>query len=66
VLVGDDPASQVYIRSKAKLSAEAGMLSFQHKLRADVSESEILELVAQLSANDRALRLKGVAPTAPG
>jgi methylenetetrahydrofolate dehydrogenase (NADP+)/methenyltetrahydrofolate cyclohydrolase len=52
VLVGDDPASQIYVRSKAKLSAEAGMLSFEHKLGADVSESEILDLVAQLNAND--------------
>jgi methylenetetrahydrofolate dehydrogenase (NADP+)/methenyltetrahydrofolate cyclohydrolase len=52
VLVGDDPASQVYVRSKARLSAEAGMLSFEHKLRADASEAEILDLVAQLNAND--------------
>src|SRR5882672_12073119 len=52
VLVGDDPASQVYVRSKAKLSAEAGMLSFEHKLRADASEAEILDLIAQLNAND--------------
>jgi methylenetetrahydrofolate dehydrogenase (NADP+)/methenyltetrahydrofolate cyclohydrolase len=52
VLVGDDPASQVYVRSKAKLSTEVGMLSFEHKLRADASEPEILDLVAQLNAND--------------
>jgi methylenetetrahydrofolate dehydrogenase (NADP+)/methenyltetrahydrofolate cyclohydrolase len=51
VLVGDDPASQVYVRSKAKLSAEAGMRSFEHKLSAGVSEREILDLVAQLNAN---------------
>jgi methylenetetrahydrofolate dehydrogenase (NADP+)/methenyltetrahydrofolate cyclohydrolase len=52
VLVGDDPASQVYVRSKAKLSGEAGMRSFEHKLRADVSEPELLDLVAQLNANE--------------
>jgi methylenetetrahydrofolate dehydrogenase (NADP+)/methenyltetrahydrofolate cyclohydrolase len=52
VLVGDDPASQVYVRSKARLSAEAGMLSFEHKLRADVPEPQLLDLIAQLNAND--------------
>ncbi len=39
VLVGEDPASQVYVRSKGKQTVEAGMNSFEHKLDADTSEA---------------------------
>ncbi len=51
VLVGEDPASQVYVRSKGKQTVEAGMNSFEHKLDATVSESDLLALVAQLNAD---------------
>ena len=42
VLVGSDPASQVYVRSKGKQTAEAGMNSFEHKLDAEISEDVLL------------------------
>ena len=51
VLVGEDPASQVYVRSKGKMTLEAGMASFEHKLPADTPEAELLALVAQLNAD---------------
>ena len=49
VLVGEDPASQVYVRSKGKQTIEAGMNSYQHKLSADTSEADLLELVNRLN-----------------
>ncbi|MDP9423481.1 MAG: bifunctional methylenetetrahydrofolate dehydrogenase/methenyltetrahydrofolate cyclohydrolase FolD [Pseudomonadota bacterium] len=49
VLVGEDPASAVYVRNKGKATIEAGMESFEHKLPADVSESELLALVERLN-----------------
>ncbi|WP_439107513.1 bifunctional methylenetetrahydrofolate dehydrogenase/methenyltetrahydrofolate cyclohydrolase FolD [Congregibacter sp.] len=52
VLVGEDPASQVYVRNKGKQTAEAGMRSFEHKLPASTSEKELLDLVASLNADD--------------
>ena len=51
VLVGEDPASQVYVRNKGRRTVEAGMASFEHKLDASVSESELLALIARLNAN---------------
>jgi methylenetetrahydrofolate dehydrogenase (NADP+)/methenyltetrahydrofolate cyclohydrolase len=51
VLVGDDPASAVYVRNKEKAVAEAGMASMPHRLPADTSEAELLELVARLNAD---------------
>lgn len=51
VLVGEDPASQVYVRSKGKATVEAGMASFEHRLPADVSQAELLALVATLNAD---------------
>ena len=51
VLVGEDPASAVYVRSKGRATLEAGMQSFQHKLPADTSEDELLALVDQLNAD---------------
>jgi methylenetetrahydrofolate dehydrogenase (NADP+)/methenyltetrahydrofolate cyclohydrolase len=51
VLVGDDPASAVYVRSKGKATLEAGMKSFQHKLPADTSEADLLDLVDRLNAD---------------
>ncbi len=52
VLVGEDPASAVYVRSKNKATAEAGMESFSHQLPADVSEAELLDLVEQLNRGE--------------
>ena len=51
VLVGEDPASSVYVRSKSKMVAEAGMRAFDHKLPASTSEAELLSLVAKLNAD---------------
>ena len=51
VLVGEDPASQVYVRSKGKQTLECGMASFEHKLPADTTEAELLALVDQLNAD---------------
>jgi methylenetetrahydrofolate dehydrogenase (NADP+)/methenyltetrahydrofolate cyclohydrolase len=51
VLVGEDPASQVYVRNKGQQTVECGMNSFEHKLHADTSEDELLSLVAQLNAD---------------
>ncbi len=51
VLVGQDPASQVYVRNKAKQTAETGMLSVEHKLPASTPEAELLALVAKLNAD---------------
>jgi len=53
VLVGDDPASQIYVRSKARACAEAGIASFEHRLPADAGVAAILELVARLNTDDR-------------
>ena len=53
VLVGEDPASAVYVRNKAKATIEAGMESFEHKLPAETSESELLALVERLNADPR-------------
>jgi len=54
VLVGEDPASQVYVRSKGKQTVEAGMESFEHKLDASTSEADLLALVEKLN-NDPAV-----------
>jgi methylenetetrahydrofolate dehydrogenase (NADP+) / methenyltetrahydrofolate cyclohydrolase len=52
VLVGDDPASQVYVGNKRKLSEEIGMRSIHHGLGADTPQDELLALVAELNADD--------------
>ena len=51
VLVGEDPASSVYVRSKGKATLEAGMASFEHKLAADTSEADLLALVERLNGD---------------
>jgi methylenetetrahydrofolate dehydrogenase (NADP+)/methenyltetrahydrofolate cyclohydrolase len=51
VLVGEDPASQVYVRNKARQTAEVGMNSFEHKLDASTPEAELLALVEKLNAD---------------
>ncbi|MGF1550814.1 MAG: bifunctional methylenetetrahydrofolate dehydrogenase/methenyltetrahydrofolate cyclohydrolase FolD [Sphingomonadaceae bacterium] len=52
VLVGDDPASAVYVRAKEKAVAQAGMRGFVHRLPGDLAEAELLALVARLNAAD--------------
>jgi methylenetetrahydrofolate dehydrogenase (NADP+)/methenyltetrahydrofolate cyclohydrolase len=52
ILVGDDPASHVYVGSKHKASHEAGIESRDHRFAADTPESEIIDLVAELNADD--------------
>ncbi|MCL6286205.1 bifunctional methylenetetrahydrofolate dehydrogenase/methenyltetrahydrofolate cyclohydrolase FolD [Ruegeria sp. 2012CJ41-6] len=49
VLVGEDPASQVYVRSKGKMTVEVGMNSYEHKLDADTPEDVLLALIDQLN-----------------
>ena len=49
VLVGEDPASQVYVRSKGKQTAEVGMNSYEHKLPADTAEADLLALIKRLN-----------------
>jgi methylenetetrahydrofolate dehydrogenase (NADP+)/methenyltetrahydrofolate cyclohydrolase len=49
VLVGEDPASKVYVRNKAAQTVEVGMASFEHKLPATTSQSELLALVKRLN-----------------
>ncbi len=51
VLVGEDPASQVYVRNKGKQTIEAGMQSFEHKLPVETSEADLLALIARLNAD---------------
>ncbi len=51
VLVGEDPASQVYVRSKGKMTREVGMNSFEHRLAADKSESDLLALIGRLNSD---------------
>ncbi len=52
VLAGDDPASEVYVTSKRRLTEEVGMRSVHHELAADASRAELLELVVRLGADD--------------
>ncbi len=51
VLVGEDPASQVYVRSKGKQTVEVGMNSYEHKLDADTDEGTLLALIDQLNSD---------------
>ena len=51
VLVGQNPASEVYVKSKSKAVAEAGMRPFDHKLPESVSEAEVLALIGKLNAD---------------
>jgi methylenetetrahydrofolate dehydrogenase (NADP+)/methenyltetrahydrofolate cyclohydrolase len=50
VLVGEDPASQVYVRSKSKATQDAGMASFEHKLPAATSEAVLVGLIGKLNS----------------
>ena len=52
VLVGDDPASEIYVRNKGRKTLELGMESFQHILPESTTQDDLLNLVAELNAND--------------
>lgn len=52
ILVGEDPASQVYVRNKGKQTLECGMNSYEHKLPAETSEADLLALIAKLNADE--------------
>lgn len=52
ILVGDDPASQIYVRSKARKTVEVGMRSFEHRMPAATREEELLSLIASLNADE--------------
>ncbi|MGQ7844202.1 bifunctional methylenetetrahydrofolate dehydrogenase/methenyltetrahydrofolate cyclohydrolase FolD [Granulosicoccus sp. 3-233] len=52
VLVGEDPASQVYVRNKARQTVEVGMQSFEHRLDADTDQQTLLDLIEQLNDDD--------------
>jgi methylenetetrahydrofolate dehydrogenase (NADP+)/methenyltetrahydrofolate cyclohydrolase len=51
VLVGEDPASAVYVRSKGKATREAGMQSFEHRLPADVDQDDLLAVIDRLNGD---------------
>ena len=53
VLIGEDPASAVYVRSKNRATAEAGMAGFAHSLPDTISEAELLQVVTDLNADER-------------
>jgi methylenetetrahydrofolate dehydrogenase (NADP+)/methenyltetrahydrofolate cyclohydrolase len=53
ILVGDDPASRVYVRNKGRACADAGFHSEQHDMPASSSEAEVLERVRRLNADPR-------------
>ena len=52
VLVGEDPASQIYVRNKNKQTGEVGMTSFEHKLDAGTDQQTLLDLIAELNNDD--------------
>lgn len=52
VLVGEDPASQVYVRNKAQQTVEVGMASFEHRMDTTTAEADLLELIATLNTDD--------------
>ena len=66
VLVGDDPASQIYVRSKTAACAEAGIKTFDHRLPAATSDGELLALVASLNTDARVDGILIQLPLPPG
>jgi methylenetetrahydrofolate dehydrogenase (NADP+)/methenyltetrahydrofolate cyclohydrolase len=65
VLVGEDPASAVYVRNKQKACAEVGIEGFAHDLPADSTQEQVVELLAQLIADDRVSGILLQLPTPP-
>jgi methylenetetrahydrofolate dehydrogenase (NADP+)/methenyltetrahydrofolate cyclohydrolase len=53
ILAGDDPASEIYVKSKSKACTEIGMQTVTEKLSADTSEKELLELISQYNNNEK-------------
>jgi len=53
IIVGDDPASHIYVRNKARACAAVGLASFEHHLPADASEADVIALVKQLNGDER-------------
>jgi methylenetetrahydrofolate dehydrogenase (NADP+)/methenyltetrahydrofolate cyclohydrolase len=53
ILVGEDPASQIYVRNKARACAAVGLASFEHRLPADCGHATILDLIGQLNSDQR-------------
>ncbi len=53
ILVGEDPASQVYVRNKERACREAGIVSFAHRLPASAAQDELMDLIASLNADGR-------------
>jgi len=66
VLVGNDPASEVYVRNKGKAVVEAGMRSFDHRLPGTVSEGELLNLVQRLNQDSAVHGILVQMPLPPG
>ena len=52
VLVGEDPASEVYVRNKGRQTIECGMASFEHKLTDKVSQRKLLDLIQKLNSDE--------------
>src|SRR5271166_4504617 len=52
ILAGNDPASQVYVRSKLKLARELGFYSLEHRPSADVTQARLLDLITELNADE--------------
>ena len=60
ILVGDDPASRVYVTGKEKDCAECGFVSFEHKLPAETSQETLLELIGRLNRDDAVDGILGI------
>lgn len=52
VLVGNDPASEIYVRSKGRMARKVGMVSFEHVLPEDTTQDELLKLIGELNTDD--------------
>ncbi|MGH6644714.1 MAG: tetrahydrofolate dehydrogenase/cyclohydrolase catalytic domain-containing protein, partial [Bradyrhizobium sp.] len=66
VLVGNDPASEIYVRNKGKQTEAAGMASFEYKLPADTSQKDLLALVVKLNADPAVHGILVQLPLPPG
>ena len=62
VLVGDDPASQIYVRAKEKACLKIGVASFQHRLKENTTQEELLAIIEELNGDDQGPRDTGTAP----
>ena len=62
ILVGEDPASQVYVRNKHAQTVEAGMASFEHRLPADTSEADLLALFGKMVKHRQGYQRRALQP----